>query len=555
MNRSHSTELSTAGMSLKARAGASSRSLGKSQGRPQEKSSGKSSGKLSGDTADAPVPDLYTGEPPLQSAHKVWAVVQRDLSYALGANIHRSWTGRLDVRDACERTVTLSAPTRFIASKIESQYADTVRRLWSKHDVVDPARDVLISTAERTRGPSRITPIRPPAAPAPGIEGAVEGAANTAPHACDVASGTTSGRSSQDRVRERFAFESFVVGPSNELAYAVAKKVATSHSPAYNPVVIHAANGMGKTHLLYAVKHRIEDAEPERRVHLISSEQFVNSFVKAFRQSHKSGRDGIETFKASLRDVDILIIDDAHFIADKPGSQEELLHTLVSLVDAGRQILIASDRHPDRIEKASPRLKSYLSSGLVVKIGAADYELRLRILDQLIARKRREAGRAGGASKTPLAIPKNARDHLAARINATPRDLEGAFNQVIAQAEFLGTPITLESIQQALSDSRYATAQRLTVDRIQRAVCEHYELSLTDMSSKRRARAVARPRQVAMYLSKKLTKRSLPDIGRRFGGRDHTTVMHAVKRIDELRAGDSELDAQVKALETQLTGQ
>ena len=468
-------------------------------------------------------PDLYTGEPPLQSAHKVWALVQRDLSYALGANIHRSWTGRLTVRDACERTITLSAPSRFIASKIESQYADTLRRLWAKHDLVAPPRDVLVSTAERA------APRRPTAAPA-----------------LKVVEPKPAPRTPGERARERFSFDNFVVGPSNELAFAVARKLATSHSPAYNPVVLHAANGMGKTHLLYAVKQHVEDNEPDRRVHLITAESFVNSFVKAFRNA--KGRDGIESFKASLRDVDMLIIDDAHFIADKPGSQEELLHTLVSLVDAGRQVVIASDRHPDQIEKATPRLRSYLGSGLVVKINAADYDLRLRILDHLIARKREQTGQT-------LTIPKNARDHLAARINATPRDLEGAFNQVTAQAEFLGTPITLESIQEALSDSRYATAQRLTVDRIQRAVCEAFDLSMTDMTSKRRARAVARPRQVAMYLSKTLTKRSLPDIGRRFGGRDHTTVMHAVKRIEELRADDPQLDAQVKALEAQLTGQ
>jgi chromosomal replication initiator protein len=478
-------------------------------------------------------PDLYTGEPPLQSAHNVWSIVQRDLSYALGANVHRSWTGRLSVRDACERTITLSAPSRFIASKIESQYADTLRRLWAKHDVVLPPRDVLVSTMDRS--PTRRAPASVAAKLAP-----------EAPSAGTTASPTLS---AAERARERFSFDNFVVGASNELAFAVAKKVATSHSPAYNPVVIHAANGMGKTHLLYAVKHHIEAHEPERRVHIISSEQFVNSFVAAFRKS--KGRDGIESFKASLRDVDMLIIDDAHFIADKPGSQEELLHTLVSLVDAGRQILIASDRHPDQIEKASPRLRSYLSSGLCVKISPADYELRLRILDHLIARKRAHAAQTGGLV---VNIPKNARDHLAARINATPRDLEGAFNQVIAQAEFLGTPITLETIQEALSDSRYATAQRLTVDRIQRAVCEMFELTMTDMTSKRRARAVARPRQVAMYLSKTLTKRSLPDIGRRFGGRDHTTVMHAVKRIQELCAEDPQLKSQVNELRTTLTG-
>jgi len=244
-------------------------------------------------------------------------------------------------------------------------------------------------------------------------------------------------------------------------------------------------------------------------------------------------------------DVDLLVIDDAHFIADKPGSQEELLHTLVSLVDSGKQILIAADRHPDKIEKATERLKSYMSSGLVCKIGAADYELRLRILDRLIARRR-------AAGQQDLAIPQNARDHLAARMNATPRDLEGAFNQIVAQSEFLGTAITLESVQETLSDSRYMMGQRLTVERIQRAVCEVFSVTPTDMVSKRRARVIARPRQVAMYLCKKLTKRSLPDIGRRFGGRDHTTVMHAVKRIDQLRSDDASFNAQIEAVETLL---
>jgi len=290
------------------------------------------------------------------------------------------------------------------------------------------------------------------------------------------------------------------------------------------------------------VQNAIETAKSGRQVKLISSEKFVNAFVSSVRGG---GRDAIEAFKSSLRDVDVLIIDDAHFIADKPGSQEELLHTLISLVSEGRQVLIAADRHPDTIEKASDRLKSYLCSGLVCKISSADYELRLRILDRLIARRRETANAS-------LAIPQNARDHLAARINATPRDLEGAFNQVIAQSELLGTPITLETIQETLSDSRYAKGMRLTVDKIQRAVAEEFGITLNDMTSKRRARDIARPRQVAMYLCKKLTKRSLPDIGRRFGGRDHTTVMHAVKRIDELRADDTIFDGRIKAVEETL---
>jgi len=488
--------------------------------------------------ANVKTPDLYTGEPPLQSAHNTWKQVKTDLAYALGPNVHRSWTGRLHITQADESVVTLSAPTRFIASKIETQFADTVRRLWDKHDQVDPPRRLAFAA-----NPSAVRS----AAPLPSVKPNAalrSGSAQPGPHGDTQAPIPTN--EAPESPRDRFTFDNFVVGASNELAMAVARQVVTQcgagRAPQYNPIVIHGSNGMGKTHLLYAIENAVRDNHPDKRMRFISAEDFVSTFVASVRGQT---RDGIAAFKASLRDVDLLVIDDAHFIADKPGSQEELLHTLVSLVDSGKQILIAADRHPDKIEKATERLKGYMSSGLVCKIGAADYELRLRILDRLIARRR-----AGG--QQDLAIPQNARDHLAARMNATPRDLEGAFNQIVAQSEFLGTSITLESVQETLSDSRYMMGQRLTVDRIQRAVCEVFSVTPTDMVSKRRARIIARPRQVAMYLCKKLTKRSLPDIGRRFGGRDHTTVMHAVKRIDQLRADDASFNAQIEAVETLL---
>lgn len=497
-------------------------------------------GRVAENMTKTKTPDLYTGEPPLQSAHNTWKLVKTDLAYALGPNVHRSWTGRLHITQADESVVTLSAPTRFIASKIETQFADTVRRLWDKHDQVDPPR--RISFAANPSAAARQAAPRPASKPAQDHIALVS--RNSAPKTPAPAESKASGAC--ESPRDRFTFDNFVVGASNELAMAVARQVASQcgagRAPQYNPIVIHGANGMGKTHLLYAIETAVRETHPEKRMRFISAENFVSTFVASVRGQ---GREGIAAFKASLRDVDLLVIDDAHFIADKPGSQEELLHTLVSLVDSGKQILIAADRHPDKIEKASERLKSYMSSGLVCKIGAADYELRLRILDRLISRRR-------AAGQADLAIPQNARDHLAARMNATPRDLEGAFNQIVAQSEFLGTAITLESVQETLSDSRYMMGQRLTVDRIQRAVCEVFSVTPTDMVSKRRARVIARPRQVAMYLCKKLTKRSLPDIGRRFGGRDHTTVMHAVKRIDSLRAEDPSFNAQIEAVETLL---
>lgn len=483
------------------------------------------------------VPDLYTGEPPIQSAHNTWKAVDADLGRALGRNVHRAWTGQLFIQTADAHTVTLSAPSSFVATKINTHYADTISRLWEKHDRVDPPRAVRVvsgsrPTSRRAADPDSARPSLP------GIPGARSGS-SPAVRATKMTLAPVS-----ELARKRFTLENFVVGASNELAVAVARQVIGNQVPQYNPIMLHGANGMGKTHILHAIEAEVTERDPARRVKFVSAEDFVAQFVASVRGS---GREGMSAFKASLRDVDLLIIDDCHFIADKSASQEELLHTIISMVGAGRQILIASDRHPDTIEKASDRLKSYLSSGLVCKIGPADYELRLRILDRLIAR-RREQGHAS------LAIPQPARDHLAARMNVTPRDLEGAFNQIVAQSEFLGTPITLETVQETLSDSRYMTGQRLTVDRIQRTVCEAFSISLTDMSSKRRARAVARPRQVAMYLSKKLTKRSLPDIGRRFGGRDHTTVMHAVKRITQLRSDDVTFDAQVKAVEDALKG-
>jgi len=491
--------------------------------------------RLADKMANVKTPDLYTGEPPLQSAHNTWKQVKTDLAYALGPNVHRSWTGRLHITQADESVVTLSAPTRFIASKIETQFSDTVRRLWDKHDQVDPPRRLAFAAnPSAVRAPRNLPPVKPAAHKTPS-------GATSLPGLPSQPSGSTA-----ESPRDRFTFDNFVVGASNELAMAVARQVVSQcgggRAPQYNPIIIHGSNGMGKTHLLYAIQNAVREDFPEKRIRFITAENFVSTFVASVRGQT---RDGIAAFKASLRDVDLLVIDDAHFIADKPGSQEELLHTLVSLVDNGKQILIAADRHPDKIEKATERLKSYMSSGLVCKIGAADYELRLRILDRLIARRR-----AGG--QQDLAIPQNARDHLAARMNATPRDLEGAFNQIVAQSEFLGTSITLESVQETLSDSRYMMGQRLTVDRIQRAVCEIFSVTPTDMVSKRRARVIARPRQVAMYLCKKLTKRSLPDIGRRFGGRDHTTVMHAVKRIDQLRAEDESFNAQIEAVETLL---
>ena len=494
------------------------------------------------------------------NAENIWHTVQGELRSRLGERVHKSWTGQLSLQSENEHSVALTAPSRFVASRIEGKYGDLVRTLWAGHDARDveicACADVQASKPNLTSVNSHVHGIA--GSPSSRSRGARAGS-NTHFQPVAVSStgapvGSSTGSSTgpstgmphkdAENRRDRFTFENFVVGPSNELAFAVARRIASSSECLYNPVLIHGPHGMGKTHLLYAIKAAALAQNPNRIVKLISAENFVASFVQSVRAQ---GRSEIDAFKASLRDVDLLIIDDAHFIADKPGSQEELLHTLIALVDDGKQILLASDRHPHAINKASERLKSYLCGGLLCDIGACDYELRLRILDRLIERRRNNG-------YPSLAMPQNARDHLAARINATPRDLEGAFSQVVARLEFLGRPLTLESVQEALAHSRYSSNTRPTVDKIQRACAKEFNISMDEILSKRRARAIARPRQVAMYLSKMLTTRSLPDIGRRFGGRDHTTVIHAVKRIDALRSEDSALNTSIEAVIEVLKG-
>ena len=473
-------------------------------------------------------------------AKVIWQTVQNELRAKLGERVHLSWTGQLSLFGSTDTSVSLCVPSQFVAGRIDNKYGDLVRSLWAVHDT----RDVIISAeaqaAQRAKRadpkiPSQDTPTANTArrtAAAPSAEPRNTQSSRRAPAAA----------AALEAKQRRFTFDNFVVGPSNELAFAVAKRVAGQDHCQYNPVLIHGPHGLGKTHLLHAVKSAALAGNPNRRVKLITAEDFVAQFVQSVRAS---GRSEIEAFKASLRDVDMLIIDDAHFIADKPGSQEELLHTLIALVDEGKQVLIACDRHPHAIEKAGPRLTSYLCSGLLCDIGATDYELRLRLLDRLIT-KRRDSGHPG------LSMPQNARDHLAARINATPRDLEGAFNQVVARSEFLGCPLTLENVQEALAHSRYTGMTRPTIDAIQRATALHFSIGMDELLSRRRTRNVARPRQVAMYLSKTLTTRSLPDIGRRFAGRDHTTVLHAVRKIEEVRAQDKDIDMSIEAITQKL---
>ncbi|MDH3663480.1 MAG: chromosomal replication initiator protein DnaA, partial [Alphaproteobacteria bacterium] len=323
----------------------------------------------------------------------------------------------------------------------------------------------------------------------------------------------------------------------NELAFAAAKRIAELNELPFNPLFIYGGVGLGKTHLMHAIAWEIQRQDPSRKVVYLSAEKFMYQFIRALRFKDTM------RFKELFRSVDVLMVDDVQFIGGKDSTQEEFFHTFNTLIDRGSQIVISSDRSPAELSGLEERIRSRLGWGLVVDIHPCTYELRLGILQS----------KAEGLA-AHVKVPDRVLEFLALRITSNIRELEGALNRIVAQATLVGRAITLEMAQEVLQDLLRAHERRITIEEIQKRVAEHYGIKLSDMHSARRARVVARPRQVAMYLAKQLTPRSLPEIGRRFGGRDHTTVMHAIKKIEELRAQDSVMSEDIEKLRRQLHG-
>jgi chromosomal replication initiator protein len=338
-------------------------------------------------------------------------------------------------------------------------------------------------------------------------------------------------------VDPRFTFENFVVGKPNELAFAAAKRVADLDAPPFNPLFLYGGVGLGKTHLMHAIAWQIRRHRSRRKVVYLSAEKFMYQFIKALRFKDTM------SFKELFRSADVLMVDDVQFIGGKESTQEEFFHTFNTLIDRGRQIVISSDRSPAELSGLEERIRSRLGWGLVADIHPTTYELRLGILQSKAEKIARE-----------VKVPANVLAFLAHRITSNVRELEGALNRIIAQATLVGRAITLEMAQEVLQDLLRAHERRVTIEEIQKRVAEHFDIRIADMHSARRARAVARPRQVAMYLAKQLTPRSLPEIGRKFGGRDHTTVMHAIRKIEELRGADSLLSEDIELLRRLLQG-
>lgn len=456
-----------------------------------------------------------------------WARVRAKLRAEVGEVEYRNWLRQMVLRGVEGEMVHISLPSRFLRDWVRDHYGDRLKALcqpeWPTARRVEFRVVAETSTDTAAQGETGLAESLSVTPRTPALQASAARAADPARESEWMAP-----------LDPRLTFDSFVVGKPNEFAHACARRVAERPASAgFNPLFLYGGVGLGKTHLMHSIAWAIRSAHPEKPVAYMSAEKFMYRFIGALR-----GGNTME-FKTQLRSVDILMIDDLQFLIGKDNTQEEFFHTFNALVDAGKQIVVSADKSPNDLSGIEDRLRTRLGGGIVADLHATTYELRLSILQAKVAL-------AG------VEVPVKVLELLAHKIASNVRDLEGALNRLVAHAKLFSRPLTLENVPDVLSDLLRTHEKRITIDDIQRKVAEHYSIRMTDMFSARRARAVARPRQVAMYLAKQLTSRSLPEIGRRFGNRDHTTVMHAVSRIQQLMAEDRTLAEDVTLLRRML---
>ncbi len=440
-----------------------------------------------------------------------WARVRGRLRAEFGEATFRSWLKPLTLAGKRGPDLRVAVPSRFMRDWVATHYADRLKALWSSENPEIRTVEVIVDAA-RPKDEAALD------AAAESIVEDEAPAAQPAPHVV-AARDDDSVESVSAPLDPRLTFENFVVGKSNELAHAAALRVAESDSVPFNPLFLYGGVGLGKTHLMSAIAWHIRTRKPDKKVIYLSAEKFMYQFIRALRNKSTM------SFKELFRSVDILMVDDVQFIIGKESTQEEFFHTFNALADQNRQVVLSADKSPSDLEGLEERMRSRLGWGLVADIHPTTYELRLGILQTR-------------AEQSGVQIPHKVLEFLAHRISSNVRELEGALTRIIAHATLVGRPVTLESAQELLRDLLRANDRRVTIEEIQKRVAEHFNIKLADMQSPRRARSVARPRQIAMFLATQLTTRSLPEIGRKFGGRDHTTVMHAVKKVEELSAAD-----------------
>jgi chromosomal replication initiator protein len=458
------------------------------------------------------------GHSPAPGMEQAWEQIRSLLHKEFGAAAFKSWIAPIAPQSFGNGVLELAVATRFMRDWVKTHYADRIRQLWAQNVGAIARVDIVIAPSSKKAGEK--------------ISAAAERPANTNEAGYETPSITDTLSSPLD---PRFTFDNFVVGKPNELAHAAARRVADSDTVAFNPLFLYSGVGLGKTHLMHAIAWAIRARAPQRKVLYMSAEKFMYQFVRALRFKDTM------SFKEQFRSVDVLMIDDIQFICGKESTQEEFFHTFNALVDQNKQIIVSADKPPSDLDGLEDRLRSRLGWGLVADIYPTTYELRLGILEQKREMLKRD-------------VPQEVLEFLAHKIASNVRELEGALNRIIAHSELMGRPVTIEGAQDLLQDLLRANDRRVTVEEIQRKVAEHYNIRLSDMHSPRRARMVARPRQIAMYLAKALTEHSLPEIGRKFGGRDHTTIMHGVSRIEELVISDRAIKEDVELLKRAIGG-
>ncbi|MGH1576818.1 chromosomal replication initiator protein DnaA [Planktotalea sp.] len=451
-----------------------------------------------------------------------WGLLQDLLRASVGKNNYTNWIAPLSYVGSKDGIASFSVPTNFLGNYVSQNFGDLIvyQAQQAGHKIQRVHFSVLKNAPSSVSKPQVSTQPKPAQAPAKTQSATIPDALTSAP------------------LDNRFTFDSFVVGKPNELAHAAARRVAEGGPVTFNPLFLYGGVGLGKTHLMHAIAHELKTTRPDLKVLYLSAEQFMYRFVQALRERK------MMDFKSLFRAVDVLMVDDVQFIGGKGSTQEEFFHTFNALVDQNKQIIISADRAPGEIKDMEDRIKSRLQCGLVVDLHPTDYELRLGILQSKVEVQR--------AQYPTLQIEEGILEFLAHRISTNVRVLEGALTRLFAFASLVGRDITMDLTVDCLSDVLRASERKITIEEIQRRVSEHYNIRLSELIGPKRVRNFARPRQVAMYLSKQLTSRSLPEIGRRFGGRDHTTVMHGVKRIEELKIQDGQIAEDIEMLRRSL---
>ncbi len=435
-----------------------------------------------------------------------WPKIISELKKSLDKDTFQNWIKPIYFESHIDTSLTLSVPTRFLRDWIIKNYASVIKKAYMDQGHSIDKLAILVKENN-----NRIIP---------GTEVIYEDKSDDEDTYYDDISAP---------LDPKFTFDNFIVGKPNELAYAAAQRVAQSEVVSFNPLFLYGGVGLGKTHLMHAVAWNIKKRNPKKNVVYLTAEKFMYQFIKALRFKN------IMSFKEQFRSVDVLMIDDVQFIIGKDNTQEEFFHTFNTLIDKKRQIIISADKSPADLDGLEDRLKSRLGWGLVADIHPLTYELRLGILQ-------------AKAEQKSLNLKQEVMEFLANKITNNVREMEGALNRLAVHASIQESEISVDLVKDVLKDLLRTNSRKITIDEIQKKVVEHYNIKLSDMHSPRRSRSVARPRQVAMYLAKSITTRSLPEIGRKFGGRDHTTVIHAIKTIEEIMVNDPNLAEDIELL-------